>query len=405
MQNNSVLIHFSQSDSTNMANTIDTTSLDRNYCVIMAGGIGSRFWPESRNNRPKQFLDFFGTGQSLLQMTVNRFRELVPMENILIVTNVLYLDMMLEQLPELKPEQILCEPARRNTAPCVAYAISHISGMVGRKLGAKSIADVDWEDPASHANIIVAPSDHLILREDKFIDTLKVGLDFISRNDNLLTLGMRPTRPETGYGYIQLESAKDKCENAVLPVKTFTEKPNLELAKVFYESGEFLWNSGIFLWNLRTIRKAFRSFQPSIADVFKKGDEVMGTPEEEAFIQQMFPTCPNISLDYGIMEKAAGVHVIYADFGWSDLGTWGSLYDLGEKDENRNVALRGTSLFYESQGNVVTLPEGHLAVIEGLHDTIVAQNGKVLLICKKQDEQSLRQIVADVEKKFGGIYS
>ncbi|MBQ7531286.1 MAG: mannose-1-phosphate guanylyltransferase [Paludibacteraceae bacterium] len=371
----------------------------------MAGGIGSRFWPESRNNRPKQFLDFFGTGQSLLQMTVNRFRELVPMENILIVTNVLYLDMMLEQLPELKPEQILCEPARRNTAPCVAYAISHISGMVGRKLGAKSIADVDWEDPASHANIIVAPSDHLILREDKFIDTLKVGLDFISRNDNLLTLGMRPTRPETGYGYIQLESAKDKCENAVLPVKTFTEKPNLELAKVFYESGEFLWNSGIFLWNLRTIRKAFRSFQPSIADVFKKGDEVMGTPEEEAFIQQMFPTCPNISLDYGIMEKAAGVHVIYADFGWSDLGTWGSLYDLGEKDENRNVALRGTSLFYESQGNVVTLPEGHLAVIEGLHDTIVAQNGKVLLICKKQDEQSLRQIVADVEKKFGGIYS
>lgn len=388
-----------------MANNIDKLSRDRNFCVIMAGGVGSRFWPESRNNRPKQFLDFFGTGQSLLQMTVNRFRELVPMENILIVTNVLYRDLMLEQLPELKPEQILCEPARRNTAPCVAYAVSHISGIIGRRLGVKSIADVDWDDEASHANIIVAPSDHLILREDKFIDTLKVGLDYISENDSLLTLGMRPTRPETGYGYIQLEKAKHKCENAVLPVKTFTEKPNLELAKVFYESGEFLWNSGIFLWNIRAIRKAFRTHQPSIADVFKKGDELMNTPQEEAFIQEMFPTCPNISLDYGIMEKAADVRVIYADFGWSDLGTWGSLYDIGNKDDHRNVALRGNTLFYESEGNVVTLPDGNLAVIEGLQDMIVAQNGKVLLICKKQDEQSLRQIVADVESKFHGEFN
>ena len=388
-----------------MANPIDKLSRDRNFCIIMAGGVGSRFWPESRNNRPKQFLDFFGTGQSLLQMTVNRFRELVPMENIIIVTNVLYRDMMLEQLPELKPEQILCEPARRNTAPAVAYAVSHISGIMGRRLGVKSIADVDWNDPRSHANIIVAPSDHLILREDKFIQTIKVGLEHISNHDSLLTLGMRPTRPETGYGYIQLEGAKDKCENAVLPVKTFTEKPNLELAKVFYESGEFLWNSGIFLWNIRAIRQAFRSHQPSIADVFKQGDEVMSTPAEEAFIQQMFPTCPNISLDYGIMEKASEVRVIYADFGWSDLGTWGSLYDLGKKDDNRNVALRGNTLFYESQGNVVTLPEDHLAVIEGLDDMIVAQNGQVLLICRKQDEQSLRQIVADIDAKFGGKYN
>ena len=375
-----------------------------NYCVIMAGGIGSRFWPESRNSRPKQFLDFFGTGQSLLQMTVNRFRELVPMQNILIVTNVLYRDMMLEQLPNLKPEQILCEPARRNTAPAVAYAVSHISGMVGRKLGIKSIADVDWEDPASHANIIVAPSDHLILREDKFIDTIKVGLDFISDHDSLLTLGMRPTRPETGYGYIQLDSIEDKRENAVLPVKTFTEKPNYDLAKVFYESGEFLWNSGIFLWNIRAIRKAFRTHQPSIADVFKKGDEVMSTPAEEAFIQEMFPTCPNISLDYGIMEKADDVRVIYADFGWSDLGTWGSLYDLGQKDPDRNVPLHGHTLFYDSTGNVVTLPDGHLAVIEGLNDMIVAQNGDVLLICRKDHEQSIRQMVADVSAKFGGQY-
>lgn len=388
-----------------MTKQIDKLSRERNFCVIMAGGVGSRFWPESRNNRPKQFLDFFGTGQSLLQMTVNRFRELVPMENILIVTNVLYKDMMLEQLPELKPEQILCEPARRNTAPCVAYAVSHISGIMGRRMGIKSIADVDWNDPASHANIIVAPSDHLILREDKFIETLKVGMQYISEHDSLLTLGMRPTRPETGYGYIQLDGFDGKKENAVLPVKTFTEKPNLELAKVFFESGEFLWNSGIFLWNLRAIRKAFRTHQPTIADVFKKGDEIMSTPQEEAFIQEMFPTCPSISLDYGIMEKAADVRVIYADFGWSDLGTWGSLYDLGKKDENRNVALRGNMLFYDSNGNVVTLPDGNLAVIEGMQDMIVAQNGNVLLICKKEHEQSIRHMVAEVEAKFDGKYN
>lgn len=384
---------------------MDKLSLDRNFCVIMAGGVGSRFWPESRNSRPKQFLDFFGTGQSLIQMTVNRFRELVPVENILIVTNVLYRDMILEQLPELKPEQILCEPARRNTAPCVAYAVSHISGIMGRRLGMKSIADVDWSDPASHANIIVAPSDHLILREDKFIETLKVGLAHVAEHDSLLTLGMRPTRPETGYGYIQLDNIEEKRENAVLPVKTFTEKPNAELAKVFFESGEFLWNSGIFLWNIRAIRKAFRAHQPSIADVFKRGDELMSTPEEEAFIQEMFPTCPNISLDYGIMEKASDVRVIYADFGWSDLGTWGSLYDLGAKDEHRNVSLRGNTMFYESNGNVVTLPDGNLAVIEGLQDMIVAQNDNVLLICRKQNEQSIRQIVADVDNKFGNQYT
>ena len=383
---------------------IDKLAPERNYCVIMAGGIGSRFWPESRNSRPKQFLDFFGTGRSLLQMTVDRFKQILPVENILIVTNVQYREMMLEQLPDFKPSQILCEPARRNTAPCVAYAVSHISGMVGRKLGVSSIADVDWSDPASHANIIVAPSDHLILREDKFIDTLKVGLDFIAEHDSLLTLGMRPTRPETGYGYIQLEKVKDKRENAVLPVKTFTEKPNAELAKVFFESGEFLWNSGIFLWNLRTIRKAFRTHQPTIADVFKKGDELMGTPAEEAFIQEMFPTCPNISLDYGIMEKAADVRVIYADFGWSDLGTWGSLYDLSDKDDDSNVTLHGQAMFYDSHSNVVTLPKGHLAVIQGLEDMIVTQNDNVLLICRKQDEQSIRQFVSDVDAKYGGQY-
>lgn len=368
----------------------------------MAGGIGSRFWPESRNSRPKQFLDFFGTGQSLLQMTVERFRQLVPLENILIVTNVRYREMMIEQLPGIRPEQILCEPARRNTAPCVAYAIAHIKGMVRRRLGVEQVED--WDSEQCNANIIVAPSDHLILRNDKFLQTLQVGLDYISSHDNLLTLGMRPTRPETGYGYIQLENPESKEENAVLNVKTFTEKPNIDLAKVFYESGEFLWNSGIFLWNLRTIRKAFCDFQPQIVDIFLPGEALMDTPAEEEFVQRMFPLCPNISLDYGIMEKASDVKVIYADFGWSDLGTWGSLYDLSEKDTEGNVSLHGEVNYYDSHHNIVTLPKGHLAVIEGMENMIVAQNGKVLLICRKDNEQMIRQFVADAETKQGGEY-
>ena len=381
-----------------MTKQIDKLARERNFCVIMAGGVGSRFWPESRNSRPKQFLDFFGTGQSLLQMTVNRFRELVPMENILIVTNVLYKDLMLEQLPELKPEQILCEPARRNTAPCVAYAISHISGIMGRRMGIKSIADVDWNDDASHANIIVAPSDHLILREDKFIDTLKVGLQHISEHDSLLTLGMRPTRPETGYGYIQMDVENAKCkmqneENAgnVYSVKTFTEKPNLDLAKVFYESGEFLWNSGIFLWNLRAIRKAFRTHQPTIADVFKEGDEVMSTPAEEAFIQEKFPTCPSISLDYGILEKAADVRVIYADFGWSDLGTWGSLHEQSKKDLYGNACIGENISMIESHNCVIHTTQEKKVVIQGLDGYIVAEKDNTLLICKLSEEQRIKQ--------------
>lgn len=364
----------------------------------MAGGIGSRFWPFSTNHRPKQFLDFFGTGRSLLQMTVDRFRELVPIENVLIVTNVMYKDLILEQIPDMKPEQVLCEPARRNTAPCIAYAVSHISAIQRKRLG----EDADWQS----ANIVVAPSDHLILQEDKFQKVVKKGFDFIEQNDSLLTLGMKPTRPETGYGYIQVQSRECKVESGEpIAVKTFTEKPNLELAKVFYESGEFLWNSGIFIWNLRTIRKAFREFLPTVADLFKKGEEVMGTEKEEAFIQEMFPTCPNVSIDYGIMEKAAGVHVIPASFGWSDLGTWGSLYELSDKDENRNVALHCESAFYESEGNIVTTAPGKLAVVHGLKDMIVAESDNVLLICRKDAEQQIRQFVNDANVRFDGKYN
>ena len=361
-----------------------------NYCVIMAGGVGSRFWPYSRNNRPKQFLDFFGTGRSLLQQTVDRFRPLVPIENVLIVTNILYRDLILEQIPDMKSDQILCEPARRNTAPCIAYAVSHISARTSR------------------ANIVVAASDHLIMQEDEFRRVISVGLDFVEKNDVLLTLGMKPTRPETGYGYIQKSFETDPIVDkpaGISLVKTFTEKPNADLAKVFLESGEFLWNSGIFLWNLQAIQRAFRLYQPDIADVFKAGIRLMGTDKEDAFIQEHFPTLPSISVDYGIMEKADNVYVMEASFGWSDLGTWGSLYSLSEKDENRNVSLKSEALFYNAKGNIVTLEPGKLAVIEGLKDYIVAEADGVLLVCKQADEQHIRQMVADVEMKYNGKFN
>ena len=388
---------------------------ENNYCVIMAGGVGSRFWPFSRNKKPKQFLDFFGTGRSLLQMTIDRFRPIVPIENILIVTNVIYRDLVLEQIPDLKAEQVLCEPARRNTAPCIAYAAARIKAMEAmRRKGDEAMR--------RKARIVVAPSDHLILQEETFRQTIQQGFDFIENNDALLTLGMKPTRPETGYGYIQMgevaREASHSLENAreasysleargemICKVKAFTEKPNLELAKVFLESGDFLWNSGIFIWSLDSILNAFQEFLPEMANKFAEGDKVMGTADEDAFIQQMFPTCPSISIDYGVMEKAKNVHVIPSDFGWSDLGTWGSLYELSDKDENENVTLHSDATYYDSHGNIVTLPKGRLAVVQGLEDCIVAESDGVLLICKRDAEQQIRQFFMDAEVKFEGKFS
>jgi len=357
--------------------------MENNYCVIMAGGLGSRFWPFSRNEKPKQFLDFFGTGRSLIQMTYDRFRAIVPASNILIVSNLIYKDLILEQLPEIKPDQVLLEPARRNTAPCIYYAVQRIKA-INKK-----------------ANIIVAPSDHLIMKEEEFINTIKAGLEFIDQNDNLLTLGIKPSRPETGYGYIQI----DEGETNPRRIKTFTEKPNAELAQVFFETGEFYWNSGIFLWNLKTIDEAFNIYLPEVATKFNAGKELYNTPNEQQFIDEMYPSCPNISIDYGIMEKAANVYVLCADFGWSDLGTWGSLYELSNKDENNNVTLKCESMFYESDDNIVALPKGKLAVIEDLNGYIVAESDNVLLICKKTDEQRIRQFVNDSTIKFNGKYN
>ena len=314
-----------------------------NYCVIMGGGIGSRFWPFSRESYPKQFLDFFGTGRSLLQMTFDRFSKIIPIENIYIVTNEQYASLVKEQLPELGKSQILLEPARRNTAPCIAYAAYHIKAC----------------NP--NANIVVAPSDHLILKEDIFLKDVQKSLDFVKDNNALVTLGIKPSRPETGYGYIQ---SSDIMLGEFTKVKTFTEKPDLELAKVFMESGEFFWNSGLFVWN--------------------------------------FPYCLNISIDYGIMEKADNVYMLCVDFGWADLGTWGSLFDLAKKDEQNNALLKSEAIMYESNGNIVALDNPkRLTVIQGINDCIVAESGNVLLICKKEDEQRIKQFVADAQMKYG----
>lgn len=349
-----------------------------NYCVIMSGGVGSRFWPFSRRDMPKQFLDFFGTGCSLLQQTFDRFAQIIPTENILIVTNEAYANMVQQQLPQISPSQILLEPARRNTAPCIAWASYHIRSMNPK------------------ANIVVSPSDHLILKEQEFLNAVSAGLDFVSRSTNLLTLGIKPSRPETGYGYIQID---EKVEPNCYKVKTFTEKPELELAKVFVDSGEFYWNSGLFMWNVGTIIDVMEALLPEVCSNLKS--DVYGTGEEQNFINEHFPACPNVSIDYGVMEKAHNVYVSLGDFGWSDLGTWSSLYDLSEKDTNGNVSLKGYTELYDCKDNIVVMPKGKLAVIKGLKGYLVAEAGNVLLICKKDDEHTIRNIVNDTQMKFG----
>lgn len=372
---------------------------DNNYCVIMAGGVGSRFWPYSREEKPKQFLDFFGTGRSLLQMTIDRFRPIVPIENMFIVTNIAYKRLIMEQVPDIKESQILCEPARRNTAPCIAYATAHIRALCLRRAGLTA-ANQDWSREEMKANIVVAASDHLILEEEKFRQTILKAFDFVSQNKAICTLGMQPTRPETGYGYIQY--LKDRCadgtqtNDGIYPVKTFTEKPNLEMAKVFLESGDFLWNSGIFIWNLQTISEAFRYLLPEVADRFREGELLMGTDKEEDFIEEMFPKCPNISIDYGIMEKADNVYVMPSSFGWSDLGTWGSLYELSEKDENGNVSLHSEAHFHEAKGNIVVLEKGKKAIVQGVEDMIIVEEKGALLVCKKAEEQRIKQFVSEL---------
>lgn len=359
--------------------------MDNNiFCVIMAGGIGSRFWPYSRIGKPKQFLDILGTGKTLLQQTIHRYRNVCPIGNILIVSNEEYGPLILEQLPEIKASQVLLEPLRRNTAPCIAYANQRIA-MIN-----------------PDATIIVAPSDHLIRDEQEFNRIILNGIDFVKSNDVLLTLGIRPNRPETGYGYIQVNGHEDvDGSKSLRPVKTFTEKPNLELARIFVESGDFFWNSGMFIWSLGSITRAFEKYLPEIQGLFHDGLNTYGTPEEPAFIRQVYDACGKISIDYGIMEKADNVFVLCADFGWSDLGTWGSLYDHLIHDESENGIGNGQAITFQANRNIIHAPKEKLTVVQGLDDYIIVDTDDVLLICRKQDEQQIRTMVDEVKLRGG----
>ncbi len=355
-----------------------------NYCVIMAGGIGARFWPMSRTSHPKQFIDILGTGETLIQQTYNRFVKICPADNIYIVTNEFYKTLVREQIPQIAPDQILCEPSRRNTAPCIAYANYCILA----------------RDP--EAQIVVAPSDHIILKEDVFLNNVTSALQATSVNDWLLTLGIKPSRPDTGYGYIQFMEGEAYPEDPqIRKVKTFTEKPNLDLAKTFLKSGDFLWNSGIFIWSLQSIMKAFKELLPEVDILFQKGIGKFGTPEEKDFIDKTYAVCKSISIDYGVMEKAINVFVLIADFGWSDLGTWGSLYENRPQDKNGNAVVGKNVMMYDSTNCIVNMPEEKLVVLEGLTDYIVVESEDVLLVCKKTDEQQIRQFVNNVRLEKG----
>jgi len=351
------------------------------YAVIMAGGIGSRFWPMSKSSFPKQFLDILGTGETLIQQTFSRLERICPPENILIVTNTNYKNLCLEQLPNVVESNILCEPAMRNTAPCVAYAAFKIQSMN--------------ED----ANMIIASSDHIILKEDEFVRVTNDCLDIVAKNDVLLTLGITPSRPDTGYGYIQFSEDNLSGYKKARKVKTFTEKPNQELALNFLDSGDFLWNSGMFIWSAKSITLAYRKHLRDMYEVFDEGKQFYNTINEKEFIDRIFPACKNISIDYGIMEKSENVYVYPADFGWSDLGTWGSLYSHLELDEYKNTIQGNNVMMYDSSDNLVKVSDDKLVVLQGLNGYIVVENEGTILVCKKEDEQKIKQFVADLKQK------
>ena len=349
----------------------------------MAGGIGSRFWPLSRNANPKQFLDILGTGKTLIRQTYERFLKVCPPENIFVVTNDSYMDLVMKQIPELSPDQVLGEPYRKNTAPCIAYATYRISA----------------REP--DARIVVAPSDHVILDEPAFIEAISKGLDFVGGNDSLLTLGIKPSRPDTGYGYIQFIDDKVQENNKISKVKTFTEKPNLEMANFFLKTGEFLWNAGIFLWNAKSIHHSISEFLPEMDNLFREASVHFGKQDENDFVRKAYEQCTNISIDFGVMEKAKNVFVMSADFGWSDLGTYGSLYEHIRHDDDANAVVGKNVMLYDTRNCIVSMPKDKLVVLQGLDDYIVVESDNVLLVCRKQDEQQIRQFVNDVKLNKG----
>jgi mannose-1-phosphate guanylyltransferase len=355
------------------------------YAIIMAGGIGSRFWPISRTSHPKQFIDILGTGKTLIQNTYERFLKVCPKENIYIVTNDNYLDLVRTQLPDIGDQQILTEPVMRNTAPCIAYGCFKI------------------ESINPNASIVVAPSDHLILDEAAFITSIEKSLKIASENQCLITLGIKPSRPDTGYGYIQYTD--QILGEDFHKVKTFTEKPTLDIAKTFIQSGDFLWNAGIFIWSADSILKAFNRYLPEMNEIFADAKPVYNSDNERSHIHKAYLQCTNISIDYGIMEKADNVYVLPSEFGWSDLGTWASIYQLADKDYVGNVVIPSEKvIMYDSSNCMVNVPGEKLVVLQGLHDYIVVESNNTLLICPRDQEQNVKQMVADVKAKFGAKY-
>ena len=349
----------------------------------MCGGVGSRFWPFSKSAMPKQFIDFFGTGRTLLQTAVDRLNGIVPMNNILLMTNESYEPLIREQLPEISSSQILLEPARRNTAPCIAWAAHHIKAI----------------NP--NAKMMVAPSDHLIINEEKYRQSVHDAFDFIESRDALVTMGIKPSRPETGYGYIQVG---DAVQGNFSEVKTFTEKPNEDLARVFLESGEFFWNSGMFFWSADSILSALSLHAPEVVTIFERGKEYFGTDEEIAYINANFEACPSISIDFAVMEKARNVYVETVDFGWNDLGTWRSLYEISPKNSSGNVTQKCKALMFNSHNNIVAIKGDKLVVASGLEGYIVADVDDALLIVPLEEEQKIKQYVNEVKSKFGDKY-
>lgn len=346
----------------------------------MAGGIGSRFWPMSKESYPKQFLDVLGTGESLIQMTFSRLKKVVPADQIYIVTNTRYKNLVLEQL-DINEAQVLTEPMRKNTAPCIAYAAHKIYNL------------------NSEANLIVAPSDHLILKEEKFVQIINKALDRSESEDTLVTLGIKPSRPDTGYGYIQFDNDSDLMMGDIKKVKQFTEKPNRELAEIFVKSGDYYWNSGIFIWKASTIIKAFEKFKPELNSLFCTKGADYNTPNEQAFINTAFEACEDISIDFAILENAKNVYVVLANFGWSDLGTWGSLYAHLDKDVEGNAVQGAGAFMFETENCIVKLPENKLALIQGLKDHIVVESDGVLMIVKQEDEQKIKGYLKEMKTK------
>ncbi len=354
-----------------------------NYCVIMAGGVGSRFWPMSRQEKPKQFIDILGTGETLLQSTFRRIKSFCLPENIIVVSNTRYKDLIAEQLPEIPLNNILSEPARRDTAPCVAYASYKIS-----------LRNPD-------AVIAVLPSDHLITKEEQFTQTMKAAFACAAEGNNLLTLGIKPTRPDTGYGYIQFDSNETPNQHGFVKVKTFTEKPNLEMATVFMNSGEFAWNSGMFIWKTSTILEAFDKHQPEIINLFREKPEVYDTTNEQGFIDEIYATCTAISIDYGIMENADNVYMTSADLGWSDLGTWLSLFENSKKDKNTNVVIGKNTLLFDTKNSIVNCPQERLVVVGSVENLIISEYDDMLLICKMDEEQKIKHFVNEISIEKG----